>query len=654
VNISYSVGGGTNYITIENNVSVDEGTTYVWDNVPDNMNAVANVRVIDTGNANVYGLSPTFHLVGGLVLTNPQGSGTNWEANSTTNNISWTKTGTNLTSVNLYYSTNSGSTWNPTPIATGVAAGTNGSTYNWNPMPAGVSNTARVKIEDANNTSVYDTSDSDFHIIGKFTITAPPANGNVLTAGSGYDIVWNKHDITGIGQVLLEFSTDGGSSWNYAIGGDHLTDNSGLKSWTVIGTTLSSDCKLKITDPNQPAATAQNTGSFKIQGSITVTSPNAGNEAWDAGSTYNITWNKTGAIQNVKILYSYNSGSTFPTEIIASTGAEAGDPDPDQGAYQWVIPAEITLSTDARVKILDASDSTVYDESNADFTVRGGLHLDAPSNDNITMVYGDTYDIEWTRFGQVENVELRYSTNNGSTYPNQIIASTPGVNETYEWDVPNEILAGNNLKIKVIDILNTDVADESDNPFQVRGQVTLNQPNGGQTWIVDTSYDILWTPTGTFNYVKLQYSNNGGTDWIDIQQVSAGTDEEQESYSWQIPDDIGTNNVVRVYDPNFPTSVIDTSLGVFNIMGSIDLSAPDGGQTWYYGETNRNITWSCHGTINPVKIELSDDNKGSWTEVNYVAPGGNTAGSPYSYTWPSVPDKNKEQCFIRVSDPGYA
>ncbi|WP_257459343.1 lamin tail domain-containing protein [Archangium lipolyticum] len=90
--------------------------------------------------------------------------------------------------------------------------------------------------------------------------------------------------------------------------------------------------------------------------SITVTSPNGG-ESWVGGSSRAITWTASG-VTNVKVEYTLN-GSTW-TPLTSSTSASTG-------SYTWTVPSSAT--TTARVRVSDASDSTVTDTSNAAFTI---------------------------------------------------------------------------------------------------------------------------------------------------------------------------------------------------------------------------------------------------------------------------------------------
>src|SRR5437867_13397173 len=97
--------------------------------------------------------------------------------------------------------------------------------------------------------------------------------------------------------------------------------------------------------------TASSGSNFKIRGAVTLTVPNGG-ETWIVGENRNMTWTRIGTIVNVKLEYSTDGGTTYPNVITASTGAAAG-------TYAWVVPD--SLSANVKVKITDASDTTVRD-----------------------------------------------------------------------------------------------------------------------------------------------------------------------------------------------------------------------------------------------------------------------------------------------------
>jgi len=95
---------------------------------------------------------------------------------ATDKNITWTKQGT-IGNVSIYADYGAG--YLPTPIATVDAEAV--ALFNWTPIPDQVSNTVKIKVQDASDATVYDESDAVFHIVGSITITAP--NGAPLTSG---------------------------------------------------------------------------------------------------------------------------------------------------------------------------------------------------------------------------------------------------------------------------------------------------------------------------------------------------------------------------------------------------------------------------------------------------------------------------------------
>ena len=91
---------------------------------------------------------------------------------------------------------------------------------------------------------------------------------------------------------------------------------------------------------------------------VTLTAPNGG-EFWNIGSDYSITWDSTGAIENVKLEYSKDS---FVADIITIIASTAND-----GSYQWTIPND--PSTTVRVRVSDAGVPGTNDVSDVVFTI---------------------------------------------------------------------------------------------------------------------------------------------------------------------------------------------------------------------------------------------------------------------------------------------
>src|SRR3989449_971976 len=267
--------------------------------------------------------------------------------------------------------------------------------------------------------------------------------------------------------------------------------NTGTFAWTVPDD-LSATVRVRVTNVNDSTVFDDSDANFKIQGALTVTSPNGG-EKWTVGSSRAITWTRTGSIANVMREYSKDNFATR-TVITAST--------PNTGTYSWIIPDAISVTV--KVRVSNAVDAEANDVSDANFKIRGGLVLVAP-NGGETWTVGATQAISWTTSGTVPNVKLEYSTDGGVTYPSVVAASVANTG-SFSWTIPDSI--SNTVRVRVSDVTDASANDTSDGNFKIRGNLTVSVPNGGEGWIIGSAQTITWTSTGTIPSGKLQDSKD--------------------------------------------------------------------------------------------------------------------------------------------------
>ena len=157
---------------------------------------------------------------------------------------------------------------------------------------------------------------------------------------------------------------------------------------------------------------------------IIVTSPNGG-ESFQTGSTQNITWYSSGTVgSNVKIeLYKDDS---YLRDIVASTA--------NDGSFSWTVPSDLSAGT-YKVKIIDISNSSVYDFSNSYFNI---IDISSPSGllqfktsavliqENIgkVRVYVSRTD------GSSGEASVNYSTSDGTALANSDYIAQSG---TFYW-----------------------------------------------------------------------------------------------------------------------------------------------------------------------------------------------------------------------------
>ena len=95
--------------------------------------------------------------------------------------------------------------------------------------------------------------------------------------------------------------------------------------------------------------------------------------------------------------------------------------------------------------------------------------------------------------------------------------------------------------------------------------LTLDAPNGGESWTVGSEQEIAWRSTGTIANVSLAYSTDGfGTSTV----ITSSTPSDGR-YTWTVPDDPSTSVRVRVASVVSPTVVYDESDADFAIVSGV-------------------------------------------------------------------------------------
>jgi hypothetical protein len=198
------------------------------------------------------------------------------------------------------------------------------------------------------------------------TITVTfPNGGEQWTAGSTQTIRWTINGtISGTAPLRIRYTVNG-TNYNSI---QTVPNTSTSLTW-LVPNQPSTLCKIRVEHYNtarQP--TDDSNGSFTILAndnpppigqpdSLILISPN-GNERWQRGSQQQITWDKFGAIQNIKLEYSLDFGSTWKL-ILASTA--------NDGIHNWTV-ADTTWPM-TLIRVSDAIDGFPRDQSNSTFVI---------------------------------------------------------------------------------------------------------------------------------------------------------------------------------------------------------------------------------------------------------------------------------------------
>jgi len=202
VSIQYSTDGGVNWDTIVESVDVST-ERYTW-TTPDTGSTNCLVRITDTSNpeatctsSSVFTISPPF-----VCLTTPNG-GEKW-AWGKTYSINWTSVG--IENVCIEFSVDNDENWEIITESIEVSSGS----CQWE-IPEIESSECLVKIRDLADTGLDDVSDNVFNLSEPYLTIISPNGMEHWYSGEKKIITWDSY---GVENIKLEFSVDGGLTWN--------------------------------------------------------------------------------------------------------------------------------------------------------------------------------------------------------------------------------------------------------------------------------------------------------------------------------------------------------------------------------------------------------------------------------------------------------
>lgn len=209
-----------------------------------------------------------------------------------------------------------------------------------------------------------------------------------------------------------------------------------------------------------------------------------------------------------------------------------------------------------------------YNEADA-FIVK----LHAPSiavispNGGESWLEGETQNIVWETIGTIDNVKIEYSLDNGARWI-EVAAATANYG-IYPWTVP--ATPSSRCLVRISNAATAAISDTSDATFSIctpgtMSSIAVISPNGGESWMAGTTWNIVWKTTGLIADVKIEYSLDGGAHWIEVIAATAN----RGNYPWTVPATPSSRCLVRSSDVA-NAAVSDVSDAVFSILLDLDL-----------------------------------------------------------------------------------
>ncbi len=525
-----------------------------------------------------------------------------------------------------------------TTLAASVSAGSGGAgSWSWAiPLSQAAATNYRIRVTGLTY-GATDTSNADFTITAPTITVVSPNGGESWSGGETHAIQWTYTGSPG-SNVQIEL-LDGATPTVLAASVSVGSGGAGSWNWTIpAGQASGSVYKIRVTSTTNAYCTDSSDGNFGIGSpTLTVNAPNGG-EVWVGGEVHTLQWTYTGNPgSNVQI--ELLNGAT-PTVLAASVSLGSGG----SGSYSWTIPADQADGTAYRVRVTSTTTTSVTDTSNANFTIHPAAFTVVSANGGEVWYGGDSHTLQWTYTGNPgANVKIELLKNGVPTTLAASVSAGSGGSGSWAWAIPALQTDGSDYRIRITSTTSAGCTDSSNANFTIHpASITVNAPNGGETWLGGESRTIQWTFAGNPGSNVLIELLKGASGSVLVASSSIGSGGAG-SWSWSIPpaQADGSDYRVRITSVTVP-GCTDTSNANFTIHpASITVAVPNGGEVWTGGEVH-SIQWSYTGnpgsnvmiellnggtpTVLAPSVSVGAAGSGSWS---WTVPVDQTPGSAY-------------------------
>lgn len=467
IKIEYSNDGGKNWNTIASNIAAS-ANEYLW-LVPNMPTDFGKIKITNIADSNFFDESDSTFIIRKkeLILSLP----TTEELlkNLTSYPIYWTSIGVSKIKLKL------------TNVEKNIADSINADNevYNW--IIRHQTDSFRIIIEDIEDSTVSDTS--------RFlkTIDLPIPNRQKFMGGyfDGHTSLSNEKSnikITNLNKRQI-FATQSKLELNWSITNvekvNILISADSLKSWTIIGTSISANagkyllqlpnivaqnCFIKVASEADSLINDISDSSFTLIAKQLTNTTDTTN--WIVGLNKLLSWNQIG-VDTISVSYKTKLNNSWIS--LANKYPTSGE------VFNWVLPS---VHDSLWIKLTDLLDSNVLSITeyhkkikpnnlpSPDVTkFRGGIFdghtfrssvnkiiINRP-NSNEVVIGGSTYSINWSTINISDSVLLEFSIDSGKTWI--VIGKVSATSGSYAWNIPSSITKNGNL-LKLFGVLSTE------------------------------------------------------------------------------------------------------------------------------------------------------------------------------------------------------
>lgn len=550
-------------------------------------------------------------------------------------NITWTSI--HITNVNIYYSTNNGADWNT--IVEDIDAVRN--SYQWT-LPSTINSAdCKIRIKEVYEPSASDESDAVFTINSVPVITLlSPDGGEELKVGGAKFIKWTSRNIQ---NIKLEYCTNASApSPAWQVISHSLLAGTNSFEWTIPNS-ISTDCKVRISDAGNPVINDISNAIFKIHNDPVNVSVAKVVEAkvdiigivvglnfhWWDDSTHD--WHVTPAHYEKKGII-YDAVDTL--RVLGTVPVSVG----------WLTAVkylEMHLSYNPDILLPEEIIPAVEQLRPINYSHEDGV-IDIIWGTNEPLdVHGKIFDLKF-RYVKFDKPFQWLTLDKLPPFDLLNPESDPSI-------VPSDIDPQNfsDIKITKVDIKNSlnnliDASSWSNGSLAISNKRTIKILSPSVNEVLernDRTYNILWSSLGVVN-VAIDYSTDNGSNWTSI---IASTTSSPGIYPWQLPDVNSTTCKIKITSADNQVQYISEPFTVTNVK-QLNLLSPNGGEVLKVGAL-KNIAWSCTN-VDKIKLEYSTGDDAGWNLII-----DNVPAKQYKYAW-TIPNVSSANCRVRISEAG--
>lgn len=244
-----------------------------------------------------------------------------------------------------------------------------------------------------------------------------------------------------VDRVNLDWSPDGGTTWNAIIGNIPAVDSQYVWTLPAVGT---SRLVIRISDASDASVFATSIAQYTIDVPLEVLNP-AGGERLGVGTTFSIRLKKDNTIPTVKLEYTNGNGQWQTiTEGLA------------QAVYQWTVPDEPT--NEARIRAVATNNNEIVATSNV-------FAIGVPVVDlRIPQEGGEICNNQANQFRWyadfVDRVRIQYSADGGTTWERAVQAITVPADQIELFSIHpslNSVPEGTKISLRIVESVSEQV-----------------------------------------------------------------------------------------------------------------------------------------------------------------------------------------------------